>query len=290
MKDLKVDKLLADLDVDVAGHWSTWGWNKFPIKSYEFAKLEEYRDRTVLAYHMYNRIGLEHVNRILQDAPKDCLILDAGGGTGRKAIPLALAGYSNITLLDWAPGWLQLAKEKAEIAEVTSSIKFCEDDIRTMDSLPDNSFDYVISMGGAAFYCGSTANALKAMSRVLKPGGTLIADGIHGRLGSLHLLPQLGQLEALEKLVAVRETPRELKASTNNPGLFPEELEAYGKEAGLTNVRVGSEFVFSPKDTLLVDDKLPRWEKVVLELEMTYWSDPRFLGFSGLMIIGEKST
>ena len=288
MTEMKVEELLEGLDVDVTKHWTKWGFSKYPIKSYEFAKLEEYRDRTILAYHLYNRIGLEHIYRLLEGAPKDCKILDAGGGTGRKSIPLALAGFTNITLVDWAPGWLRLAKEKAELASVASFIDMQEDNIRSLSSLEDNSFDFVFAMGGSAFYSGSTLEALKAMTRVLKPGGTLLADGIHGRLGMLHILPQMGDLDGLEKLAAIKETPLDLEARTNNPGLFPEELEDYGRQAGLSETNVGSEFAFIPKDDILVDEKLKRWERVILELEMNYWQDIRFLAFSGLMIVGKK--
>ncbi|MCP4592868.1 MAG: hypothetical protein GY842_19200, partial [bacterium] len=95
--------LLDGLSVDTSGCWTEWDWKQAGAwESYDFARLEEYRDAVVVAYRLYNRIGLEHVRRMLDGAPHDARLLDAGGGTGRKAIPLALDGFTNITMLDVA--------------------------------------------------------------------------------------------------------------------------------------------------------------------------------------------
>ena len=282
MKELELQYLLEGLDVDVSGHWSTWGFSKFPIKSYEFAKLEEYRDRVVLAYHLYNLIGLEHARRLLANAPKDARILDAGGGTGRKAIPLALDGFTNIHVVDLAPAWLQLAKEKAAVAGLEDALTFSEGDILSLEKIEDNTYDFVISLGGPVSYCGSPAQALATLSRVLVPGGSLVADGIHGKLGCLRMTATSGQLKELEGLLGYVEDKK--RSLIDCPGLFPEELEEMALKAGLSEIKVGSEFAFIPKDDIRVGDDLARWCKTVIDLEMTYVDDPRFLGAAGLVL------
>ena len=93
--------LIEGLPVDTSGHWMEWEWDRTsPGTSYDRARLEEYRDSVIVAYRLYNRIGLEHIRRMLAAAPHDAGLLDAGGGTGRKAIPLAQDGFTDITVLD----------------------------------------------------------------------------------------------------------------------------------------------------------------------------------------------
>ena len=61
--------LIEGLEVDVSGPWTDWEWAGVrPVTSYEHACLEEYRDSVVVAYRLYNRIGLEHARRQPQDA------------------------------------------------------------------------------------------------------------------------------------------------------------------------------------------------------------------------------
>src|SRR5512137_2098473 len=147
--------LLEGLSIDTRGPWQEWEWRKAgKWTGYDYARLEEYRDEVVVAFRLYNRIGLEHARRMLADAPRTEKILDAGGGTGRKAIPLALQGFEDITLLDIAPGWLKLARQKAIKAGVEARISLLTGDIRRMDVFPKNQFDHVIAMGGAVSYCG----------------------------------------------------------------------------------------------------------------------------------------
>ncbi len=84
----------------------------------------------------------------MHDAPHDARLLDVGGGTGRKAIPLAQQGFEHITVLDHAPEWLRLADEKANQAHVRHRLKLLEGDARDMRALDDGSLDYVFALGG----------------------------------------------------------------------------------------------------------------------------------------------
>ncbi len=137
--------LIKDLYIDVSGHWTEWDWQSVgAFSTYEHARLQEYRDSVIVAYRLYNRIGLEHLRRLLHAAR----LLDVGGGTGRKAIPLAQQGFEHITVLDHAPEWLRLADEKANQANVRHRLKLLEGDVRHMQALDDGSFDYVFALGG----------------------------------------------------------------------------------------------------------------------------------------------
>lgn len=275
--------LLEGLTVDTSRHWIEWGWKQVaPMTSYDHARLEEYRDSVIVAYRLYNRIGLEHLKRLLADVSCDVKILDAGGGTGRKAIPLAGEGFKHITILDHAPEWLWLAEEKAKAAGLLEKLEFGVGDVCAMPQVEDESFDYVFAMGGVVSYCGDPAAALKEMSRVLKRGGKLVADGIHNRLGSLHLLSRMGNLESLEEMAYNPEGQSRIAT------LMPEELEEMSVAAGLEKAKAWSEFMFLPDEGIRIGKDTERWERVVLGLEMEYYDDPRFLGTGMLMLYAEK--
>lgn len=275
--------LLDGLAVDTSGRWTDWDWKRVgPVTSYDHARLEEYRDSVVVAYRLYNRIGLEHARRLLSDAPLDAKILDVGGGTGRKAIPLAQDGFTNITIVDIAPDWLRLAGQKALVAGVRDRLTLLHGDIRHMPEFSDGSFDHVLALGGVITYCGAPDKALCEAARVLAPGGRLLADGIHSTFGSLHYAARHRDLATLEAVARRQDRGQRF------PLLLPEGLEALAVDAGLADVRVGSEFIFQVDDTLRVGPDTERWERAILELEMRYHDDPRFLGAGGLMLTATK--
>ncbi|MFC1743460.1 class I SAM-dependent methyltransferase [Candidatus Riflebacteria bacterium] len=275
--------LLQGIPVDTAGHWTKWDWGVVqPVTSYAHARLEEYRDCVILAYRLYNKIGLAHLFQSLLDVPQQSSILDAGGGTGRKAIPLALNGYQNITLMDHAPDWLRFACERAESTGVSKQIQFQHGNILNMDEIPSDSFDFVFAMGGVISYCGKPAKAISELVRVLKPGGKLFADGIHNTLGTMHLLASMGQLQDLETLV------NRGKEFTNTAILAPGHLRKMAADNGLTDINVWSEFMFLPDDSIRLGPDTPGWEKLILKLELRHYKDMRFLGAGHLMLSAYK--
>lgn len=275
--------LLAGLAIDTSGPWQEWDWKQVaPWTSYDFARLEEYRDTVIVAYRLYNRIGLEHLKRMVAQAPRTAKLLDAGGGTGRKAIPLAQMGFSDITVLDHAAGWLRLADEKARRAGVREHLTLLEGDIRDMHACPDDQFDYVFALGGVVSYCGDPALAIREMTRVLKPGGELLADGIHSRFGSIRFAARMGNWEAFAALMD------ETKGQGGPTALLPETLETLARQAGLTHIHVWSEFLFELDETIRVGAEGEKWEEAILALEMRYYDDPRFLGGTGLILRATK--
>ncbi|MCP4540803.1 MAG: methyltransferase domain-containing protein [Chloroflexi bacterium] len=275
--------LLDGLSIDTSGPWQEWDWGQVgPWTSYDCARLEEYRDSVIVAYRLYNRIGLEHLRRMLDDAPHDARLLDAGGGTGRKAIPLAQDGFTDITLLDYAPEWLRLADEKAQEANVRDKLKLINGDVCDMCDFPDDSFDHVFALGGVVSYCGNPAAAIREMTRVLAPGGGLLADGIHSRFATMRYAARVGNLKALEELTWPSGAPARI------PIVLPEELETFALQAGLIDVRVWSEFIFEMDNEIRLGPNTEQWEKVILELEMRHYDDPRFLGSAPLMLYATK--
>src|SRR5690606_40718717 len=63
-------------------------------------------------------------------------VLDVGGGDGRDAIPLAMAGHQ-VTILDPAPSWLEAARQRAEQTGVRERVR-----------VVDGSLDLLSAVGG----------------------------------------------------------------------------------------------------------------------------------------------
>jgi len=105
---------------------------------------------------------------------KDIKILDAGGGIGRISIPLAKMSY-RVVLLDISRTALSFARKRAEEEEVTDKIEFVEGDVCDL-KFDSDYFDFVIALRDVINYSPNPKKAAKELTRVLKPGGYLIAS------------------------------------------------------------------------------------------------------------------
>ena len=95
-------------------------------------------------------------------------VLDVACGTGNATIPAAKAG-ARTTGLDFAPGLLEVARERA--ADAMVEIDFVEGDAQDMP-FDDASFDRVVSTFGHMFAPDHERTAAE-MKRVLRPGGVI---------------------------------------------------------------------------------------------------------------------
>jgi len=104
------------------------------------------------------------------------LILDAGCGEGRHALPLARAGY-RVVAFDRSAPLLEAARRSAGRARWPRFVRGC------YASLPFGSrrFDAVLSLGTALGYLGDDGDqrALCEFCRVLVPGGRLVIETLH---------------------------------------------------------------------------------------------------------------
>ena len=99
-------------------------------------------------------------------------ILDAGGGNGLDAVPLALAGHS-VTLLDLSPEMLAEARRNAEGQGILDRIAFCQADVVAIPTLfPQPEFDAVLCHNVLP-YVDDAAAVLEAACHALRPGGLL---------------------------------------------------------------------------------------------------------------------
>ncbi|MFB5678331.1 class I SAM-dependent methyltransferase [Paenibacillus terreus] len=113
--------------------------------------------------------GMGKTRKLIKAAniPPGCKILEAGCGAGETACYLASAGFE-VTALDNRPRFLQIAKERADMMDVT--VNWVEADLENMPFPPD-SFDAVLAESVTLF--ANIQNAFDEYFRVLKPGGVL---------------------------------------------------------------------------------------------------------------------
>jgi len=126
-------------------------------------------------------------------------LLDVACGTGNATLPAARAG-ARVTGLDFAPGLLEIARERA--ADAMLEIDFVEGDAQELP-FEDASFDLVFSEYGASIWC-DPYKWIPEAARLLRPGGELVflrnstlcvlcaPDDPDGKVGDRLLRPQFG--------------------------------------------------------------------------------------------------
>jgi ubiquinone/menaquinone biosynthesis C-methylase UbiE len=98
-------------------------------------------------------------------------VLDLGCGDGTTAIPEAKLG-ADVLGVDIAQNLVEAGNKRAAETGLTN-IKFQEGDATNLESLPDKSFDLVVSIFGAMF-APKPSGVAKEMVRVTKPGGRIV--------------------------------------------------------------------------------------------------------------------
>ena len=112
-------------------------------------------------------------------------LLDVACGTGNASIPAARAG-ARVTGVDFAPGLLEIARERA--ADAMVEIQFVEGDAQEL-AFDDAGFDRVVSTFGHMF-APDHARTAAEMKRVLRPEGVIAVacwtpEGSMGRLSRM---------------------------------------------------------------------------------------------------------
>lgn len=106
-------------------------------------------------------------------------LLDVGCGTGALSLRAALKG-AQVTAIDINPQMLEIARQRAEKAQLLENIRFLEMGVTELDSFDSDSYDVVMS--GLCFSELSQEEiifALREIHRILKTGGLLlIADEV----------------------------------------------------------------------------------------------------------------
>jgi S-adenosylmethionine-dependent methyltransferase len=105
------------------------------------------------------------------DTGRDRLdVIDAGGGTGGFAVPLAALGHS-VTVVDPSPDSLAAAQRRA--AEMDVRISAIQGEAAGLESVLGEAAADLVICHSVLEYVDSPADALAAVARVLRPGGTV---------------------------------------------------------------------------------------------------------------------
>lgn len=97
-------------------------------------------------------------------------VIDAGGGTGGFAVPLAALGH-RVTVVDPSPDSLAAAQRRA--AEMDVRISVIQGEAAGLDSVAGEQTADLVICHSVLEYVDSPPDALAAITRVLRPGGTV---------------------------------------------------------------------------------------------------------------------
>lgn len=169
----------------------------------EFTRFEREGVRGKLTYQTELAELVEHT------APGET-VLDAGGGAGKFAIPLAERGR-NVSLLDISGEQCRIAAEKVTSSGPDSRLDVTRGDIRST-GFESTTFDSIICVGGALSHVlGDVEQALAEFARVAKDGATLVVS-VMNRSMSHKDLPhalQAEEGELPERLVELARKKRQ---------------------------------------------------------------------------------
>jgi len=97
-------------------------------------------------------------------------IVDAGGGTGGFAVPLAGLGHT-VTVIDPSPDSLAAAQRRA--AEIAVPLRAIQGDVADLPGVVGEQGADLILCHSVLEYVDAPAAAMAAIARVLRPGGTV---------------------------------------------------------------------------------------------------------------------
>jgi len=122
-------------------------------------------------------------------------VLDIGCGPARFALHMAAAD-TRVTLADLSDKQLDLARERLQQSGLTDRIRgFHRLDVLDLSPLPEAGYDLVVCYGSVLSYTlDRHLEALRALVRVTKPGGTILVS-VTGLYGTMRLI---GGLDAAE--------------------------------------------------------------------------------------------
>jgi len=244
-------------------------------------------DCDIATMSLYNRITLDNIRRFVPDEP-GARVLDAGGGTGIWSVELAKMGYQ-VVLTDISEGMLAKAHEKVASIGLEGRIEIRNANILNMPEFADSSFATVICEGDPLSYCGDHHQAMRELTRVLKPGGALIGS-VDNRASGLFWLRE-ADADTIQRYLQTGDImippwkPENERYACHT--FTPTELCELFELHGLRVERIIGKTVFrrlalGESDDIAVQERL-------YQLESKYCDNPDYLGLGGhLEIVGRK--
>ena len=235
---------------------------------------------------------------------KNLYILDAGGGSGRFAIPLAGMGH-RVVLFDISPKMLELAAQKAKGKRIYN-IEFVQGSIDNLSVFKDKMFDLVLCLDSPLSYCPYSYK--KALSELLRVSNSRIILCVMNRLGIISGgvdfdLTNFGKLKTVLDVYSTGTlktsnlkkyqpsllpdwhafTPDEIKKLIEEKNWKVEVITAPGSLARFVNPHLLKKLFRKPK-----------FYRAYLDFEEKYDADPSVLGIGariagGLLVVAKPS-
>lgn len=161
----------------------------------------EHDYRTTEAQNFYEE-AFDYITHFLS-APKDSIFLDAGCGTCAHSIRLAKRGFL-VQAVDFSENILEKAKANVRAKAVETRIIIQREDILSF-SFKDETFDYVLCWG-VLMHIPDLEKAISELTRILKPGGTLVISEANMYSLQAIILRNLKRFLGKEK-AEVKKTP-----------------------------------------------------------------------------------
>jgi SAM-dependent methyltransferase len=211
-------------------------------------------------------------------------VLDAGGGTGHWTLRLAKSGY-RVTLLDVSRRMLEVARRKIAVSGLTVA-DVRHGDIAGLEGLPDEHFALALAEGDPISCCSSPREAARALHRVLRPGGRVVAS-VDGTWAGLSYYLEKGHVEELERYVRDGRTWWLAHRAEERFPLHtftPDSLRTLFERAGFRVLRITGKTVLPVrKHPELLRD--PQSFRRLLRLERSLAAEPALLGGAAHLVI-----
>lgn len=256
------------------------------IKDYYDEKAEGYdeRIRADLANKMLGKLTWDWLVENLKGS-RPLRILDAGGGTGRWAVPLAKEGHS-VIILDISEKMLRIAENKARRLQLGHLIKTKVGNMEETN-FPDEYFDFILCEGDAFGLTPNPVKAIREFSRVLKLLGKLsltIVNYYKMLFYQQEVIQSKGLSEYLQRAERIAEPLKGPHARTYKPEVACHMLENAGFHIDRTSPRF---VIFDSLKSVLRE----RYFDEIYRLEREFLSNPHLavLGYH-VMILAEKTS
>lgn len=236
-----------------------------------------------LSSHIFEKLTWHLVDPYL---PRSGTVLDARGGTGNWAIPMAKRGLRAV-IYDISDGILRVAKRKVKREGLETMISLRKGDLHDIP-FPDGTFDLVFGEG--IEYCTDLDVVYREMSRVLKPECYLIT-GVDGLYFAAWAMLKLGD-SIDDVLELLRSNRYEDVEGVYCLAFTPERLGSMLSTKGLEVVKVAARPVlcqFLDKDLKKRIYSDPKTVEKLLEVEIELCESSGVAGVgSHLLVIARK--
>ncbi len=209
-------------------------------------------------------------------------IVDAGGGTGGFAVPLAAAGHS-VTVVDPSPDSLAAAQRRA--AEQNVPLRAVQGDAADLPVLAgDKSADLVLCHS-VLEYVDSPAAAMAAIAAVLRPGGAVSVLAASAVAAVIHRALAGRFDEARRLLTGIGDAAGGSSQAPGGPGGGPRRFTLAGvtsliEQAGLRPGPALGVRVFADLVPGVVADADPGAAQALQGLELAVAAHPAFHDFA----------